>query len=198
MTLALPLFHIIYQCKRLFAIIDDNCEMFRTFRRMLGYIRVKGVFEVECRDKDGKVKWKNKAYNGVTTVGLNHILNVQFFTTAKSSTWFLGLISTSGFTALAAADTMALHGGWTESVLYSSATRPIWVTIAAAAGVITNTAATAFTITGADTIKGFFAVDNSTKGGATGILWATALFGTGDQAVVATDVLNVTYTITLT
>jgi hypothetical protein len=178
--------------------LDDTFLLIRMLRRKLGYVRFKGVYEATCTDKDGKVKWKAKAHNGVTTVGLNHILNVQFFTTAKSATWFLGLIDLAGFSALAAADTSAAHAGWAEFTTYTPATHPIWVTTVAAAGSITNTSAAVFTITAAGTVKGFFAVDTSAKPMVAGNLWATALFSTGDQAVVINDIINVTYTVTAT
>jgi len=184
--------------KGLFCFLDDNFTFFRSLRKMLGIIRIQGTFDVECRDKDGNLKWKKQARNGVTTVGLNGILDTYFGSTADPGTWYLGLISSVSYTALLITDTMAAHfPGWTESVNYSAATRPAWGPGAAAAGSVTNVAAVAFTMTAGETIKGFFVVNNNVKGGSTGILWATALFTTLDQTVVASDVLNVTYTITM-
>jgi hypothetical protein len=184
--------------KSLFCFLDDTFAFFRFARKMLGIIRIKGVFDVECRDKDGNLKWRKKAVNGVTTVGLNGILNSYFSTTGDPGAWYLGLISSVSYTALLPADTMAAHfPGWTESVNYSAITRPAWGPGAAAAGSMTNAVAVAFTMTAGETIKGFFCVNDNVKNGTGGILWATALFATDDQTVVASDVLNVTYTITM-
>jgi len=185
--------------KSLFCFLDDTFAFFRFARKMLGIIRIQGTFDVECRDKDGNLKWKKQARNGVCTLGLNGILNSYFSTTADPGTWYLSLISSVSYSALSAADTMAGggHPGWTESSNYSSVPRPAWGPGAAAAGSITNASAVAFTMTAGETIKGFFCVNDSVKGGTSGILWATALFTTGDQTVVASDVLNVTYTITM-
>jgi hypothetical protein len=184
--------------KLLFCWIDDTSKMFRWVRRTLGFVRLKGEYDAVCTDKDGNVKWRAKAPNGVTTAGLNHILNVMFGATAKSVTWYLGLIDLAGFAALAAGDLSTAHGGWAEFTAYTPATHPIWVTGVAAAGSITNATAAQFTITGAGTVKGFFAVDTSAKPMVAGNLWATALFSTGDQAVVINDIINVTYTVTAT
>lgn len=154
----------------------------------------KGKFKVTCKDKDGNLKWENEFPNGVTDAALNLLLNVMLGATAKSSAWYLGLIDNTNPT-LSASDTMAVHS-WTENVGYSSATRPQWTPLTAAtAKVITNSTAIAFTITVAGTIYGFFCVDNSTKGGTTGNLWATAAFAGGPQAVSIGDVLNVTYSV---
>jgi len=191
-------FRFFLYMKLLFGWLDDTFTLVRMVRRKLGFVRFKGVYEAVCTDKDGKEKWRAKAYNGVTTAGLNHILNVQFFTTAKSATWYLGLIDLAGFAALAAGDTSAAHAGWAEFTGYSSATHPIWVTGTAAAGSITNASAAVFTITAGGTVKGFFAVDTSAKPMVAGNLWATALFSTGDQVVVINDIINVTYTVTAT
>jgi len=67
---------------------------------------------------------------------------------------------------------------------------------------ITNSSPVVFDITGSGTVKGLFLVggaagaqtkgDNAASGA---ILWATALFGSGDVAVNADDQLKVTYTV---
>ena len=40
-------------------------------------VKLGGVFDVVCRDKDGRVKWVEKAHNLVTNEGLDHILDVS-------------------------------------------------------------------------------------------------------------------------
>lgn len=160
----------------------------------------KGVYEVECRDKFGNLKWKERLENGVADVGINKLLDIQFGATAKFATWYMGLIDSGSFSALAAGDTLASHAGWTEATGYtiaggSAVNRATWTPAAAAGKAVSNSAAVVFTSTGSATIKGFFLCTDQAKATNTGNLWATALFASGDQAIVTSDILNVTYTI---
>lgn len=133
-------------------------------------------------------------WNGITTAGINNLLNVYFGATSKAAAWYMGLIASSGYSALAAADTMSSHAGWTEETSnYSQSTRPQWTPASASGGSVSNSSSVDFTITGSVTVKGIFLVDNSTKSGTTGTLWATALFTSGDQALVNGQTLKVTY-----
>jgi hypothetical protein len=85
---------------------------------------------------------------------------------------------------------------------YSEANRPT-ATLAAATNanpsVVTNTASKAvFTINGTTTVGGAFLTSNNTKGGSTGTLFSAADFSApGDRSVVSGDILNVTYTFSL-
>lgn len=133
-------------------------------------------------------------WNGITTAGINNLFNVYFGATSKAAAWYMGLIASSGYSALAAADTMSSHAGWTEETSnYSQATRPQWTPASASGGSVSNSSSVDFTITGTVTVKGIFLADNSTKSGTTGTLWATALFTSGDQALVNGQTLKVTY-----
>jgi hypothetical protein len=152
-----------------------------------------GRYRVECVGADGQVKWVDYIDNLVTTVGKNDLLDKYLAGSTYTATWYLGLIGTSGYSAVAAADTASSHAGWTESVVYSNANRPTPSWGSAAAGSKATTA-TAFNINGSDTIKGAFLISNSTKSGTTGILYSAGLFSGGDRAVVNADTLNVTYT----
>lgn len=152
-----------------------------------------GRYRVECVGADGQVRWVDYIDNLVTTAGKNDLLDKYLAGSAYTAAWYLGLISSSGYTAVAAGDTSASHAGWTESTAYSNGTRPAPSWGAAAAGSKASTA-TAFNINGTDTIKGAFLITNSTKGGSTGVLYSAGLFSGGDRAVVNGDTLNVTYT----
>jgi len=133
-------------------------------------------------------------WNGITTTGINNLFNVYFGATSKASAWYLGLIASSGYSALAAADTISSHTGWTEETSnYSQSTRPQWTPASASGGSVSNSSSVDFTITGSVTVKGIFVVNENTKGGTTGTLWATALFTSGDQALVNGQTLKVTY-----
>lgn len=149
--------------------------------------------------------------NGITNQGKNLLLNVMFHGTSAIGTWYQGLISTSSFTALAAADTYGQIGGsngWTEFTDYtdnansnSAVTRPAWPEDAAASQAITNSSVVIFDVTGTGTVKGIFlcgGANAQTKSNATAsgnYLWATALFNGGDVPVSSGDQLKVTYTV---
>ncbi len=153
-----------------------------------------GSYVVECRDKNGNLKWLDAIENLVTTVGKNDALDEYFAGSAYTAAWYIGLISSTSYTTgPAVGDTMASHGGWAEDQNYSEGTRPAPSWGSAAAGAKATTA-TSFSINGTTTIKGCFMVTVSTKGGSTGILYSAGLFTGGDKAVANGDTLNVTWT----
>lgn len=152
-----------------------------------------GRYRVECYAADGTLKWVDHIDNLVTTVGKNFLLDTVLAGSAYTAAWFLGLIDSTGYTAVAAGDTAASHTGWTESTAYSNSTRPAPSWGSASAGSKASTA-TAFNINATATIKGAFLISNSTKGGTTGTLYSAGLFTGGDRAVANGDTLNVTYT----
>lgn len=156
----------------------------------------KGFFDVEIW-RGGKLYHKELVPNGVTNIGKDTILDSFFRNQAPPTTWYLGFIDNAGFSALAPTDTMASHPGWTESVAYSEGTRPTWVTVAAASQSISNTTPATFSINGTATLYGVFAVDESTKSGTTGTLWATAPFAS-TIPVINGDILKITYTVNAT
>ena len=162
----------------------------------------KGVFKIQCHDKDGNLKWEDEAPNLVVNVGLQD-MNAKYFTgSAYTATWFLGLYGSGATNSPAAGDTMSSHAGWTEVVAYSQATRPactFGTPTTANPSVATNSASPAtFTINGTTTVGGAFLTSNNTKSGTTGTLYSAADFSApGDRAVVAADTLSVTYTLSL-
>lgn len=136
------------------------------------------------------------APNDITNEGKNTLFEIMFHdgTQIASASWFIGLISNSGYSALAAGDTMASHAGWTEFTAYSQSTRVAWGPGAAASQSITNSSPATFDINSSGTVKGIFVTSNSTKSGTTGKLWATALFN-ADVPVSNGDQLRATYTV---
>jgi len=136
-------------------------------------------------------------FNDITNVGKNHIFDVQFFgaTQIANNNWWISLINASGYTTVAAADTMASHGGWIEWTNYTEATRVLWGAGASAGQSITNAAPATFNISAMGSLKGVFVVGNgSAKSGTSGTLWATALFG-ADVPVAVSDQIKITYTV---
>ena len=163
---------------------------------MVRKLKFRGQFVVDLFDKNGKLKAVRTAKNGITNVGKDKLLDVVFNAAVQINPWFMGLIDAASFTALAAGDTMASHGGWLEiNTQYNETTRPIWLNDSPASQQITNTIKTVFTFNATKTVKGFFLNSLSGKGGVTGTLWCTALFDQGDLAVVAADVIKVVYTL---
>lgn len=157
------------------------------------------TYAFTCYKADGSVRWQEEIENLVTTVGKNDLLTQYFKGAAYTAAWFCGLISSVSYTTGPdAGDTAASHPGWTENVTYAEATRPAITFGTAAGGSLAASAESVFNITGAATLKGAFTISNSTKGGATGILYSAALFSTGDRGMQNGDTLNVTVTMQAT
>ena len=75
-----------------------------------------GRYEIECRGADGKLKWRDTIDNVVCTVGKNLALDTFLAGAAYTVVGpFMGLISSTSYTAVAAGDTMASHSGWLEA-----------------------------------------------------------------------------------
>ena len=164
-----------------------------------------GVYHVQCRDKDGNLKWSAESKNLVVSAGLQYMAGTALTSTTQITTWYLGLITGPGSgTTFVAGDNMTTHAGWTEFIAYSNATR-VAATLAAATlatpSVVTNTASPAvFTINGlGGIVAGAFLTSGSAKSGTAGTLFSEADFGSpGDRTVVSGDTLSVTYTFSLT
>lgn len=174
------------------------------FHGFEGGLTAGGHFIVECFDKDGNLKWEDTAENAVTGVGLDYLLNISLGAGTQITTWYIGLVDNSGFTTLAAADTAASHGGWTEAASgnYSQTTRPSWTpsTSSGGAGSVANSSTVNFSMTNSSalTVKGLFLISDNTKGGTSGTLFSTAAFTGGTQATNSGDTLKITYTVSAT
>lgn len=155
-----------------------------------------GWVRTECV-RDGQVIWVDEGPNLIVTTGRNKLLDETLAGSGYTAAWYMGLIDNAGFSAIAAGDTMASHAGWTESTTYDEGARPTMSFAAASAGSKATSAAVVFTISGTVTINGVFITTVSTKGGSTGTLFAGKSFS-ATRAVVDNDVLNVTYTASLT
>lgn len=172
---------------------------------------LRGEFNVELW-RDGKRIDCRTFPNGIVNEGKNKLLDVMFDGATQITTWYLGLIDLTGFTALAADDLYddinQAGNGWDEFDDYtdpgngdSAVTRPVWAPDAASGESITNSVVEQFDITAAGTVKGIFVVGGGTSpqnkndhtAGST--LWATALFSGGDVPVANSDQLKCTYTV---
>jgi hypothetical protein len=150
--------------------------------------------------------------NGITNEGKNRLLSVMFNQGTQIGTWYLGLIDNVGYSALADTDTYddidQAANGWDEFKNYTdgnngdnTTTRPEWQEDAPSGQAITNSTVAVFNVTGSGTVKGVFLVGGiasaNLKGdhATGGVLWATALFNSGDVPVQNGDQLKVTYTV---
>ncbi len=145
-----------------------------------------------------EIAWKEDYLNLVVTVGKNDALDKWLAGSSYTAAWYIGLISSTSWSAVAAGDTMASHAGWTEFVGFSNANRPTTAWSAASAGSKTLSAGLVFNINASGTVKGSFLTSNNTKSGTTGILGSAGLFTGGDQPVVDTNTLTVNYSLALT
>lgn len=165
-------------------------------------VKAGGVFRIQCRDREGNIKWEEQSHNLVVNEGLQD-MNAKYFTgSGYTALWYLGLYGPASSNNPSAGDTMLSHGGWTEVTSYSQATRPQCVfgtPTTADPSVATNSASPAiYSINGTMTVGGAFLTSNNTKGGTTGILFSAADFSSpGDRSVVSGDTLTVTYTFSL-
>ena len=165
-------------------------------------VGIVGVYEAVCHDKDGNELWRDKVYNLVTTQGKNDILDKYLAGSAYTAALYMGLVSSASFSAYSAADTAASHAGWleagaTNAPTYSGA-RKTTAWSAASGGAKALSAGLVFTFTGSGTVKGCFIQTASAVDSTTGVLLSAGNFTGGDQPVVSTNTLTVTYTLTLT
>ena len=165
-----------------------------------------GVFTVTCHDKDGNLKWEEVNHNLVVNEGLQK-MNAEFFKgSGWTAAWYIGLITgPASSTTFSGTQTLASHGttgggGWTEDTNYIGNRKSATFGTATTANpsVIDNSGSPAsFTMNGSTTIAGAFLC--SVASGTSGVLFSASDFQSpGDRTVVSGDVLNVTYTFSLT
>ena len=150
-----------------------------------------------------EVKWDQLAPNVVTTVGGNLALDTYLGGSAYTVTGpYMGLIGAVSYVSVPViGDTMASHATWTEAGTTNAPTytgpRKTIAWNAASAKSKSPSSAPVFTFTGSGTAKGVFLVFGSgavsTIDNTAGTLYSAGLFTGGDQAVVNTNTVTVTY-----
>ena len=165
--------------------------------------KITGRFSAELV-RDGVVIDRFEWDNLITTVGKNFLLDQALAGSAYTAAEYMGLISSASFTAVAAGDTMSSHAGWLEAGVANAPTFAARLAVswsAAASGVKALSAAASFTFTGSGTVQGAFLTGGS---GASATIANTGgtLYSAGTisptRAVISGDVLNVSYSSTLT
>lgn len=192
---------------------DDACNATNTLTATAIYrpdtsetCEAHGRYDVECIGPDGEVKWRDTIDNIVCTAGKNLALDTFLAGSSYTVTGpYVGLISSVSWSAVAAADTMASHSGWTEAgnahaPTYSSGRKTAsWSS--ASGGSKSLSAAASFGITSSGTIKGAFVCFGSgavsTIDNTSGTLWSAGTFSGGDKLVSNGDTLNVSYSTSL-
>ena len=174
---------------------------------------IEGHYHVECRDKDGNLKWEESFPNLVNAIGKELMLDTLLKGSSYSVTGpFLGLISGAAPTFGTGSDTMTSHAGWTEFTNYTvggSAVRGTAVFASATStgstpSNVTTSAASAITYTitgGGGTVGGCFLVlgsgASSTQSNTGGTLYSAGAFTTA-KITTAGDTVSVTYSTTAT
>jgi hypothetical protein len=161
------------------------------------HVSLGGVFNVQCFDADGNLKWEDTFHNLVVNEGLQDLNNKYFKGVTYSAAWYLGLVTGPGSgTTYNAGDTLATHAGWTEFTDYTGNRKAVTFGTPTLAdpSVINNSASPSqFVITGAGgTVAGAFLASVAT--GTSGILFSEGDFTGGDKIVASGDTVNVTYT----
>lgn len=159
--------------------------------------RVRGRFDVEFFDRNGRLVWRKSVTNLVTVLGRNNMLDNHLSGSAYTAAWYLGLVDGASSPTFSQNDTMASHAGWAEFDDYDAATRPAPAFGAAAAGSKASSQVS-FEINQNGAVAGCFLANNNTKGGTTGLLYSCGAFDDGDQPVTAGGELRVTYAAQLT
>lgn len=169
------------------------------------HLGLKGRYVAKCFGADGNLKWEDTIENTVMTLGKNLALDTFLAGSGYTVTGpFMGLISSVGYSAIAAGDTMASHAGWAEAgastnyPLYT-APRKTCAWSSAGSGSKALSAALSFSIiTTGGTVKGAFLVFGSgavsTIADTNGTLLSAGLFTGGDKVVGVGDTLQVSYT----
>jgi hypothetical protein len=162
-------------------------------------IKIGGIFTHQ-HIRDGEVigEWEESA-NIVVDEGLNHILDVSLSVGTQTSAFYIGLFKNNY--APQASDVAATFSGVgvanEATTEYSELTRPQWVEVGPVAKVITNSASPAvFTFASPIDIYGALLATLPTKATVSGKLIAASKF-TSVRSMLAADVLNVTYTLTI-
>lgn len=150
-----------------------------------------GKYHVECVGADGKVKWTEDFDNLVTTEGKNYLLDAGLRAQTQLTAWYVGLKGTG---AAAIGDTLASHATWSEVTPYAGNRLALTVANPTAAGVLSSSSATAYSINATSTVYGCFICSVNT--GTSGKLYSAGDFA-ASKAVSSGDTLNVSYSTTL-
>ncbi len=175
--------------------IESTAEVISNKQINIGHPEFYNVYNIDCYDSYGNLKWTEEVHNTVVNVGLNDVLDKYFKGSTYTAAFYVGL--TDGTPTVAAADTMSSHAGWTEVTAYSESVRQTLTLGTVSSQSVDNSASKAvYSINGTATVGGIFVTTDSTKSGTSGTLYGGGAFTGGDKSVGSGDTLNVTVTLT--
>jgi hypothetical protein len=162
-------------------------------------LKIGGTFTYE-HIRNGEVIDTWSEHNIVVDEGLDYALGTAFASTSPSANWYIGVFKNNY--APIAANVIATFPGvgvaGESTTEYNETNRPTWTQAGVATRSITNAVSPAvFTFNTSVSIYGAFLANSNVKGGTTGKLAAASKFSSV-RAMLATDVLNVTYTLSIT
>lgn len=151
-----------------------------------------GVYSVRVNEGP----WEH-FHNKVVNEGLTHMLDVAIANGTKISTWYLAPFK-GNVTPLATWTAANFTSNSTELTEYDEANRPTFVTSAADAQNVNNTASpVTLTINATVTAYGAALISNATKSATTGKLMSAGLFDT-PKILADNDTLSLAYSLTAT
>ena len=160
-----------------------------------------GRYVISCVGQDGQIKWSETIENVVCTVGKNLMLDTALAGTGYTVVGpYMGLISATSYTAVAAGDTMASHAGWLEAGGTNAPTytgnrkTAAWSAATAGGKALIGGACLCHRPSPARSRAHSWCIGTgavATKDDTSGTLWSAGTFTTGDKAVVNGDTLNV-------
>jgi hypothetical protein len=134
------------------------------------------VYDFECVDANGNVKWTETVHNIIPADAMNYILSSALNNASRYTTWYVGIYA-NNYTPVTGETMTTLLANASEVVSYTESTREAFVPDAIVNGLFANyTAPAEFTFSGTATIRGGFICSDATKNSAAGLLLSAALF----------------------
>ena len=168
---------------------------------MKSKLKIWSIWDFVLKDKNGKILKKWTERNLCPNEFLNDALGVVFDSGTQKTAWYMVLFENNHTPA--AGDTYAVPG-YTECTAYDEVNRPTVNFAVPATQSITNSANQAVftmnatrTIYGAAIVAGGTAADTKGDVAGGGVLGPVSQFTGGAESVIATNVLNVTVTVSV-
>ena len=156
----------------------------------IGAVQASTLYDVVCLDKDGNLKWRETVPNLVVNEGLDEILEQLFKGSSYTADWYVGL---KGAGAVAAANTLASTGSWSEVTAYTGDRKALTLGSVSSQSVDNTASKAEFAINGTATVAGAFVCAAAT--GTSAVLYGVADFSSS-RGVEDGDTLQVSVTLT--
>lgn len=170
--------------------IKDRCSatLTRESKTTDGF-KIGGIFTVECKGKEGKIKWTENFENIFVSEGIDYVLGVLAKNETRSDPLYIGLYTNSG----GPQDSWTLSVGMTEFTDYTGDRKEFVDGAISGTYTISNSTNQAtFSVTGSGTVYGAFMCTVDT--GTTGTMLCAGDFAS-PKSLASSDTLKVTYTV---